>query len=116
MMGNICSKSSHSRDAFAGPGRVLGTVPPPVQSPRVTLPQKTDPSRSNTGTGRTLGGSEGNSDARNAAGRAAEVRKFGSVALEFPPSISKQKQPFIKTNPFTEKMIGESRETCNRVE
>ena len=77
-MGNICSKSSNPTDPFARPGRVLGTAPPRTEAPHAPLPQKANASRSNTGTGRTLGGGEGSKEPRTAAGRAAEVTPFPS--------------------------------------
>lgn len=71
-MGNLCGK--HSKDEnFAGPGRTLGSAPPPSNNARASIPAaKKSPLQGN---GRTLGepGASGG-DPRSAAAKAAEVR------------------------------------------
>ncbi|PYH46200.1 uncharacterized protein BP01DRAFT_25709 [Aspergillus saccharolyticus JOP 1030-1] len=94
-MGNICSKSSNGPDAFAQPGRVLGTnndqsTPnaAAASGPRASLPKSKAQSQSNTNTnwgsgsaGRTVGGegasavsAPGHTDARTNAALAAQKR------------------------------------------
>ena len=83
-MGNICGKSDS--DAFAQPGRVLGSAPPPGQPQRASVPPGAlgggGPSSSVSRVGgppRTLGGgpappSDSPDEARRKAAEAAEVR------------------------------------------
>lgn len=71
-MGNLCGRASKETpdDAFAQPGRTLGSAPAPSSNPRAPVPKIA----STTG-GRTLGSSsgQGDLDARQAAAKAAEV-------------------------------------------
>lgn len=73
-MGNLCGKQSKD-DNFAGPGRTLGSAPPPSDNARASIPaaKKQSPLQGN---GRTLGapGESSGNDPRSAAARAAEVR------------------------------------------
>lgn len=74
-MGGLCSKSSNTADPFAQPGRVLGSSADSNPNPRAPLPQRGPTS----GPGRTLGGAGAsgggsNTEPRNAAALAAEVR------------------------------------------
>lgn len=73
-MGNLCGRASKDKpdDAFAQPGRTLGSAPTPSSNPRAPVPKI-----ASTSGGRTLGSSsgqgEGDLDARYAAAKAAEV-------------------------------------------
>jgi len=75
-MGALCSKEG-KKDNFAGPGRVLGSVP--VQRTNAPVPSTASqprPAPSNTapqGPGQVLGSSNAGEDPREAAARAAEV-------------------------------------------
>ncbi|EEP78595.1 predicted protein [Uncinocarpus reesii 1704] len=88
-MGNLCSKSSNPSDAFAQPGRVLGTAPDPAPS-RVPVPQK----KVNSSAGRTLGSNPGtgggDAEARSAAARAAEERAAKQNAASNKGKLSSQ--------------------------
>ncbi|KAI9051028.1 hypothetical protein LZ554_005136 [Drepanopeziza brunnea f. sp. 'monogermtubi'] len=97
-MGNLCGKESPSpSDAFAKPGRTVGSAPPPNQNTTAALPKKVQVG----GPPRTLGStpspnphqSSSNStqdDARRKAAEAAEARanaqkpkgKLGAQLLE----------------------------------
>ncbi|KAI9670577.1 MAG: hypothetical protein M1831_005797 [Alyxoria varia] len=83
-MGNLCSRSSERKDDnFAGPGRTLGSAPPPPQN-RATVPARMGNSQSTSknhdhGAGRTLGGGGGSSDAQ---GRAEIDPNMRSAAAE----------------------------------
>lgn len=90
-MGNLCGRASKDEpdDAFAQPGRTLGSAPPPSSNPRAAVPKI-----ASTGGGRTLGSSssgqgEGDIDARQAAAKAAEVFYLSlfSLALSIPPPL-----------------------------
>jgi hypothetical protein len=73
-MGNLCGKQS--QDNFAGPGRTLGSAPAPSHNARASIPASQKPAAAKTspGAGQKLGGgAPGVTDARTAAGRAAEV-------------------------------------------
>ena len=75
-MGNICSRSSNDSDAFAGPGRVVGTSNQSKPAPRASIPANKDWKST---PGRTLGqtpagGVQGGEDeARSNAAIAAQV-------------------------------------------
>ncbi|KAL9094291.1 MAG: hypothetical protein Q9165_003431 [Trypethelium subeluteriae] len=69
-MGNCFGKQSSSEENFSGPGRTLGSAPPPGSEPiaRPTIPARSSP-------GKTLGGGDASSDdPRSAAAKAAEER------------------------------------------
>lgn len=70
-MGGLCSKESNPPDNFSRPGRVLGASSSKPTANSVPVPKKIPGS-----SGRTVGGSDGTSDPRNAAARAAEVNVF----------------------------------------
>ncbi|KAF2428837.1 hypothetical protein EJ08DRAFT_650821 [Tothia fuscella] len=87
-MGSLCSRDSSSEDNFAGPGRTLGHAPPKTtNNTRAPIPSSAkqhhqQPQQQGTpppppkvgGQGHVLGSSS-DSDPRDAAARAAEVRK-----------------------------------------
>ncbi|EKG19242.1 hypothetical protein MPH_03503 [Macrophomina phaseolina MS6] len=78
-MGNLCGKQSKD-DNFAGPGRTLGSAPPPSDNARASIPAtKKSPLQGN---GRTLGGpgGSGDDDPRSAAAKAAEERAASNKA------------------------------------
>lgn len=75
-MGNLCGKES--KDNFTGPGRVLGSAPPPSNNAKASVPAKIASSKPKVGgPGRTVGGGErAEDDPRSAAAAAAEVRSM----------------------------------------
>lgn len=85
-MGNLCGRASkdNADDAFAQPGRTLGSAPAPSSNPRAPVPKIASSSG-----GRTLGssGGQGDLDARQAAAKAAEVYIYPSplpISLSLP--------------------------------
>lgn len=89
-MGNLCGRASKesSNDAFARPGRILGSASAPSSNPRAPVPKIASTSGSVSGAGRTLGSSTGqeDTDARRAAAKAAEVFKSSDPYFPFPPA------------------------------
>ncbi|KAI9928760.1 hypothetical protein ASPWEDRAFT_168733 [Aspergillus wentii DTO 134E9] len=88
-MGNICSRSKNEPDAFAQPGRVLGSASAPSASgQRANGPRAPLPAKANWGTpGRTLGdgpggggGGGGEDEARANAAIAAQKRAESNTA------------------------------------
>ncbi|KAF2264468.1 hypothetical protein CC78DRAFT_580249 [Lojkania enalia] len=82
-MGNLCGKQS--ADNFAGPGRTLGSAPPPSSNAKAAVPARvanntgisspTPKSKPKVGgPGRTTGGGAADNDPRSAAAAAAEAR------------------------------------------
>ncbi|KAF2189808.1 hypothetical protein K469DRAFT_659000 [Zopfia rhizophila CBS 207.26] len=78
-MGNLCGKES--KDNFQGPGRVLGSAPPPSNNAKASVPARipnTDSASSSKvkaqGPERTVGGRSESNDPRSAAAAAAEAR------------------------------------------
>lgn len=110
-MGNLCGKQSKD-DNFAGPGRTLGSAPPPSDNARASIPAtKKSPLQGN---GRTLGGpgGSGDDDPRSAAAKAAEVRSLSAYELfvmlicvlnRNAPLATRQKRPGTKSSPTAQR-------------
>ncbi|KAF2120791.1 hypothetical protein BDV96DRAFT_595202 [Lophiotrema nucula] len=79
-MGNLCGKES--KDNFTGPGRVLGSAPPPSNNAKASVPArvannegpaKSKPAPKVGGPGRTTGSGPSGEDPKAAAAAAAEI-------------------------------------------
>ncbi|OJK00443.1 hypothetical protein ASPACDRAFT_118702 [Aspergillus aculeatus ATCC 16872] len=87
-MGNICSKSSNSPDAFAQPGRVLGAANTDPAStatpsgPRAPLPKSTSHTNWGSGKGgRTVGAGTGGTTSSSTPGT-ADARANAALAAQ----------------------------------
>lgn len=96
-MGCFSSKEA-PKDNFQGPGRVLGSAPPPSNSARASVPARAgitgDSAAKTTNPGRTTGGASTGNDPRSAAAAAAEV---GSWKRQQSPSKRKAVKPMVTT-------------------
>lgn len=84
-MGNLCGKESKD-DNFQGPGRTLGSAPPPSNNAKASIPANVKtggsakPAPKVGGPPRTLGGAgDASGSAQSAAAAAAEV---GSLEMQ----------------------------------
>ncbi|KAF2472241.1 uncharacterized protein BDR25DRAFT_302980 [Lindgomyces ingoldianus] len=95
-MGNLCGKQS-KEDNFAGPGRTLGSAPPPKA--KASIPSrvaKTDGATSSagnsTGPGRIVGREQTGDGARSAAAAAAEARASKTTGGDLAKKLEAQKK------------------------